>query len=282
MFYGLCFDPDGQRLFASGAETSTVHQFRFSNGYLTDHVEVAVGMPDDKLVPTGMCVSRDGKTLLVACAWGDQLSLIPLDDPSKQQHVRFKKDSYPYLPLTSGDGKRLYVSLWGRSAVAVLNLDSRELESQWPTQPHPTEMRLSPKKDSLYVACANSNTSVVLDTTSGKQLEIISSALHPQSLSGSTPNSIDLSADGKVLLVANADNNNVAVIDVSQRGRSHSLGFIPAGWYPTSVRFGPKGEQIYIANGKGLMPAQIGRGRTLWPIRRRRPANTLADCSGEH
>jgi len=32
--------------------------------------------------------------------------------------VRLQDDDYPYLPLPSLDGKRLYVSLWGRAAVA--------------------------------------------------------------------------------------------------------------------------------------------------------------------
>ena len=56
-----------------------------------------------------------------------------------------------------------------------------------------------------------------------------------------------------MLFVANADNNMVAVFDVSQPGKSRSLGFIPVGWYPTSVRCDSKNSRIYVANGKGLM-----------------------------
>src|SRR5437899_4103000 len=69
---------------------------------------------------------------------------------------------------------------------------------------------------------------------------------------GSAPNSVALSPDEKALFVANADNNNVAVFDVSIIGRSRSLGFIPVGWYPTSVRVTPDGRQLLVANGKGL------------------------------
>ena len=39
-----------------------------------------------------------------------------------------------------------------------------------------------------------------------------------------------LSPDGELLFMANANNNNVAVFDVSTRGKSRSLGFIPVGW----------------------------------------------------
>ena len=41
-----------------------------------------------------------------------------------------------------------------------------------------------------------------------------------------------------------ADNNIVAVFDVSVPGKSRSLGFIPAGWYPTSVRVTPDGKHL--------------------------------------
>ena len=52
--------------------------------------------------------------------------------------------------------------------------------------------------------------------------------------------------------MANADNNDVAMLDVSRQGRSRSLGFIPVGWYPTSVRFGVTDDRIYVVNGKGV------------------------------
>ena len=89
---------------------------------------------------------------------------------------------------------------------------------------------------------------------------MISSALYPNAPNGSTPNSLALSADGKVLLVANADNNNVAVIDVQERGGSQSLGYVPVGWYPTSVRFHPSDGRLLVANGKGLMPKANRQG----------------------
>jgi hypothetical protein len=49
--------------------------------------------------------------------------------------------------------------------------------------------------------------------------------------------------------VANADNNSLAVFDISDIGESRSLGFIPTGWYPTSVKV--VGQKIWITNGKG-------------------------------
>jgi hypothetical protein len=56
--------------------------------------------------------------------------------------------------------------------------------------------------------------------------------------------------DEKNLYIANADNNCLAVFDVSKPGYSISKGFIPVGWYPTNVKV--VGSKIFVTNGKGF------------------------------
>ena len=77
--------------------------------------------------------------------------------------------------------------------------------------------------------------------------------------------SLALAANGKTLWVANADANNLAVINVSHRGESRSLGFIPVGWYPTSGRLTPGAD-----------------GTSWWPTAkesfRREPARSQPDA----
>ncbi|MBI3840092.1 MAG: beta-propeller fold lactonase family protein [Planctomycetia bacterium] len=277
-FYGLCFEPDGKRLFVSGAESGIVYQFQFAAGYLADRREIRIADLKEKFIPAGLSCSSDGKTLFVANAWGDTLTLVPLDDPQKLQRLGLEKDSYPYTSLPSADGRRLYVSLWNRSAVAVLDLSTLKFAAEWSTGSHPTEMVLSPQGDTLYAACANGNTVAVLDSQTGRALETINSALYPQAPHGSTPNSLALSPDGKVLFIANADNNNLAVVNVSQRGKSKSLGFIPVGWYPTSVRYSGAENRIYVANGKGLLPRANRQGPN--PLVSRGPADNVTEYIG--
>ncbi|MSU28226.1 MAG: YncE family protein, partial [Pedosphaera sp.] len=67
------------------------------------------------------------------------------------------------------------------------------------------------------------------------------------------PNSLALTPDEKLLFIANANINTLAVVDVAVRGKSRSLGFIPTGWYPTSVRVTPDGKKLLVANGKGII-----------------------------
>ena len=55
--------------------------------------------------------------------------------------------------------------------------------------------------------------------------------------------------------MSNADNNAVAVVDVSNGGRSIVSGFVPTGWYPTGAIFSNDGKQIFVLSGKGLISA---------------------------
>ncbi len=144
--------------------------------------------------------------------------------------------------------------------MAVVGEKSRKIEATWTAASHPTEMALSPDESLLYVACADSNSVVVIDTATGQQVEVISTALYPRGPGGCTPNSLALAPNGKTLWVANADANNLAVIDVSHRGESRSLGFVPVGWYPTSVRMTPGADSILVANGKGVISKANPKG----------------------
>jgi DNA-binding beta-propeller fold protein YncE len=259
-FYGLCFSRDGNTLYASGGEYEVVHSWRVDKeGLLSDHRALRVVPVSQSFVVAGLSISRDGKQLFACGAWGDRLGFLPMDAAAPPAFLSFNKETYPYASLESADGSRLFVSLWGGASVAVVDPVQKRVEALWKTPSHPTEMALSPDGLRLFVACANSNLVAVLDTSSGQTLEVITSALFPKAPSGSTPNSLALSPDGSILLVANADNNNLAVFNVSKPGKAVPMGFIPTGWYPTSVRFDAKGN-ILVASGKGLSPKANRQG----------------------
>ncbi len=250
-FYGLCFSPDGKRLFASGGEHEVVHAFDFADGFLTKHRQFPVVSEKETFVPAGLAVDAAGRTLAVAGPWGGAVALVSLDTPDERTLVPLGKESYPYACLFDRDGKRLFVSLWNQAAVAVIDLAEKKPVGTWATEKHPTEMALTPDGKSLFVACANSTKVSVLDTTKGQARETISCSLYPDAPAGNTPNSLCLTPDGQLLFVANADNNNLAVFNVADPGDARPLGFIPVGWYPTSVRFNPADKRLYVANGKG-------------------------------
>jgi len=116
-------------------------------------------------------VDKDGKTLFAAGVLGDSLCILPLGSPDKKRLLKFEKDTFPYLCLPHPDGKRLFVSLWNRSAVGVIDLASDKMTGTWKTDSHPTEMALSPDGKTLFVACANSTRVSILDAADGEAVQ---------------------------------------------------------------------------------------------------------------
>jgi len=146
----------------------------------------------------------------------------------------------------------------------------------------PNDLVLAPD-GRLFVACSGDNTVQVIQTRGVEQpgeapgperrlwegtREIISTSLYPQSPEGSTPDGLAVSPDGRTLFVANADNNDIMVVDISEPNLSRVDGFIPVGWYPTAVAVSPDKQTLLVANGKGLesranFPAQTSYPRKL-------------------
>jgi YVTN family beta-propeller protein len=288
-FYGLEFTADGKKLFCSGAGDEVIHSFDFNNGTLANHQRVRLRPASATGVPAGLAVDRAGENLFAANVWGHRITQVRLgsepqssdillgastngeasvaiaassdfDTAAAEKRARAAlygtnpDDAFPYACRLDEKRQRLYTSLWAQAAIAVIDLNTRQVIARWPTEEHPCEMALTRSGKYLFVANASRNTVTVFDTTTGKPIETIFAALYPQAPPGSTPNSLALSPDELTLFVANADNNTVAVFDVSRPGKSRSLGFIPTGWYPTSVRVTPDGKRLLIANGKGIIP----------------------------
>src|SRR5262249_38385700 len=139
---------------------------------------------------------------------------------------------HPYAAVLSPDGKLLAVSNWGDESVSFLESKTLQPVATIKVGSHPNEL-LFGKDGRLYVANSGSNSVSVI--RGGKVIETVKTSLDPKDPVGSTPDALALSPDGKRLYVANADNNDVAVIDIADARESKVLGFIPTGWYPSSV-----------------------------------------------
>ena len=272
-YYGLAFSHDGSKVYISGGETEVVYRYTFADGYLHTPETVRIAREDARKVPGGIDVSPDDTLLAVTENWGNALDFIDIAAQRVTDRVRFGKEARPYDCKFSPDGKTVYVSLWGKSAVAFVDVDAPDasVPKTVATGDHPNEMVLTADGTRLFVANANVNTVSVIDTAAGRVVETLNTALYPDSLEGSTPNSLAISLDGTRLFVANADNNSIAAFDISRPGQSAPLGFIPVGWYPTSVRVSNDGETLYVANGKGFSPVANPEGpHPYWRTDRRR------------
>ena len=246
-WYGLAFNNDHSRLFASGGNDNMIRIYSTAGNELveTDAVPLGKAWPI-RISPAGMTLDNVNENLFVVTK--EDSALYRCNLLSKEIRRLFLGHE-AYTCLLSKDGSVLYVSLWGGEAIALIDPESLTLTGTIPVGSHPNELVLTPDGKYLFTSCANDNSVHVIDTESRKVIEQLHTACFPEAPSGSTPNALSLSEDGTRLYVANADNNSLAVFDVSEIGECRSLGFIPTGWYPTSVKVVEK--KIWITNGKG-------------------------------
>ena len=251
-WYGLAWHPDGTRLYSAGAGKNDVQEFAYANGVLTRARTFALPAVQGQSFAGGLAVSPAG-TLYVTRVFAQTVSAIDLASGQVTRTVGLPAE--PYGAVVSGDGRKLYVSLWGGAKVQVFVLPSMTLLEEYETGEHPNALLLSKDGKRLFVACGSSASVWVFDTFSGEALEQVSMSLTPNAPNTATPNSLALSPDGNTMLVSTADNNAVAVVDVSNGGRSIVNGFVPTGWYPTGAIVSNDGRQMFFLSGKGLVPA---------------------------
>lgn len=249
-WFGLAFSADEQSLYASGGNDNWILRYSLEGKKLrvTDTFKLGLPWPKEKICPTGLTLDDAAHRLYVVTKENNSLYVIDL--LSKRVVKKIELGAEAYTCLLSPDKNQLYISLWGGDKVISYDTKAGKLTKEIPTGSRPNEMVLSRNGRYLFVANGNDNSCSVIDLKLGKPVETIATSLYPDAPAGSTSNSLALSADEKTLFIANADNNCLAVFDVTQPGNSHSKGFIPTGWYPTSVRV--IGRRLFVANGKGF------------------------------
>ena len=150
-------------------------------------------------------------------------NVVVFDTANARMLTRIPVEIMPYDLVLSEDGRSLYVSNLASKSVSVIDTSAMKVVATIPVDENPNQMVLS-EDGLLYVACSNDNTVVVVDTKIRLAIERISTTLFPHAPEGSTPNALALDRVNGLLYVANADNNDVAVIHVAAREK-RSLGF---------------------------------------------------------
>lgn len=248
-WYGLAFSKDEKQLYVSGGNDNIIINFSIRDQKIaeSDTIKLGQAWPKSKISPAGIVVNKSNTKLFTVTKEDSCLYII--NPASKQITKKIQLPAIAYSCVLSGDESKLYISLWGGRAVAVVNTVEEKITGNIPVGDHPNELLLNKKGNFLFVANANDNSVSVVNTVTNKVIETIATTLYATQLTGSTTNGLALSANEKTLYIANADNNCLAVFDIAQPGASQSQGFIPVGWYPTSVKV--IGSKILVSNGKG-------------------------------
>ena len=287
---GLAFSRNGRRLFVSGGDGGVVYTFDYADGKLTPGPQIRPQVVEGTPVFLAGIAVHPASGKLYVCNEGNHEVWV-LHAETLALEARVPVGQHPHSCAFGADKRHLYVTNWGSRTVSVIDAGSNMRTRDMTVGLRPNDLTLAPD-GRLFVACAGDNTVHVIATRKLEAIpeaasparrlwegtrEIISTALYPQPLEGSTPSGVAVSPDGRTLFIANSDNNNVVVVDISNRlteeahdrGDMISIveGFIPTGWYPTAVAVSPDNRTLFVASGKGLMsrasfPARSPEPRT--------------------
>jgi len=247
-WYGLCFSSDNNYLYASGGNDNWILKYKIIENKLkiVDTIKLGKTWPV-KISPTGLCINKKTNTMYVVTK--ENNSLYEINLKTKLFNI-YPLESEAYTCVLSPDNKKLYISLWGADKLEVWDTEKKSIITKLAIGDNPNELLLTKNGLFLYVATANDNSVAVVDTKTLSVIEVLNAALYPNAPNGSTTNGLALNTNETKLYIANADNNCLAVFDVSKKGFSRSAGFIPVGWYPTSLKI--VNNKVFVTNGKGF------------------------------
>jgi YVTN family beta-propeller protein len=279
-YSGLVFTPDGKRLLASSMR-GTIGRFDVTDeGGLQAQGPIelaeATGGRASLIVPVGLAIGADGKTLWAVLNLRNSLGQIDLASGTLVREIRVGNAPFGVALV----GNKAYVTNWGGrlpdahsvtgpsgagapvrvdpvrfiandGSVSVVDLATGKKDREIVVGLHPSAVIGTPDGAHVLVANSNSDTVSVIDAGRGEVVETISTRPAENMLFGSSPIALAMSPDGKTLYVANGTNNAVAVVAFDPPA-SRLLGCFPTGWYPGALALDAARESLYVANVKGV------------------------------
>ena len=279
---GIAITPDGAVVFVSGSSASTVSVIDAATDRVTQAIEVGKGPQglamsrdgrlllvavntDDRVAfvdpatravtgtlalvkPHTIAIRPDSKVAYVAAQEPGHFALVAIDLTTRMVISTVALDKPPRDLEFGHDGKALYFTLAGVSAVQVLDPTTNKIVAQIATGASP------------HIAHYFAGTSVGVVVVQGPgELLLFNPATNAPIRSipvGKQPHWVDISADGTRMLVSNEGSNSVTVVDlVSDKASTIAVGNAPR--KVAVQRAAAKGgAQISIAN-FAFEPAQI-------------------------
>ncbi|MBO9621486.1 MAG: hypothetical protein J7500_02115 [Sphingomonas sp.] len=262
-YVGLAWSGDGRTLYVSGGNASgarnkadpvaPIRAFRYAGGRLTEDAGAALRETiGPKQVWWSGLAYLPGRDLLYAAnlMGPGPGNIVVFDARTRAIVTRIPVEVSPYQLVLTPDGRRLFVSNWSSESVSVIDTATNQVIRTLHVGMNPNDMKLS-ADGRLFVACSNDNSVHVIDTATLRVTERISTTQTPLAPEGSTPDALAVDDARKLLYIANADNNSLAVATIANRSHSAVIGFVPTGWYPSALTLADKGRTLFIGTAKG-------------------------------
>jgi YVTN family beta-propeller protein len=195
---------------------------------------------------SGIAIGKDGALFVVNI---NNDTVYRLSPPNYEVEASATSGYGAYRTAISPDGMILAVSNWGDESISFFSTAALAPIARLKVGIHPNDLVFGPD-GRLFVSNAGSNSVSIIRRN--KLVETIKTSLVPSDPVGSTPDAVAVNRDGTRLFVANADNNDIAVIDISKPDHSQVLGFIPTGWHPSALAIFRDGKALYVGIAKGL------------------------------
>lgn len=278
---GLVWAPDGKTLYAAGGNDDAVYAYALSNGTLSQTAMIPLGHIASGTTTSagiglgveanasGLGISADGKTLIVANNFNDSISVID----TATNKVRYEHDLRPYASGNEGasgtpggeyplavaiNGTTAYISSYRDREVVALDISSSsdaKLVTRIKLDGNGSGMTLSRDGASLYVAQDNADQVAVIDTASNTIRTKIDArapagTIQGDHYTGAATFAVTLSPDGKTLYAVNDGANSIAVIPLDGSNAGSVAGLIPTAYAPKDITFSADGTWMYIINGK--------------------------------
>jgi YVTN family beta-propeller protein len=227
--HGLVISPDGQRVYASSDGASSVSVI----STVTDRVVTSIEVGKS---PHGLAITRDGRQVLVAGFGTNQVVVI---DTVRNQVVAGIPVGNPHNIAVSPDGRTAYVAAQqpGATALAILDLTTRQQVGTVPLDKTPRALNFSPDGNALYFTLAGSSAVQVLDP---KRNQIVD-----QIPVGESPHQPFVTATGEYGLVIVQGPGQLAVINPAS---NKVIGTVAVGKFPHWVATTADGDTAYVTN----------------------------------
>jgi YVTN family beta-propeller protein len=285
-FTGITYSADGRKLFFSQDDNHVfIANVNPQTGLLKNGQSVSLppppadGRPYHKpnaINPGGIAVSEDGKRAYVVLNAANTLGVIDLAASPARLTAQIPvgnapnsiviRGNYAYVsneggrPATSedftnySDGTPIVVDRKDAFAttgtVSVVDLPASKEVRSLKVGLHPAGMTIS--GSDLYVANAYSDSVSVIDLNTNEVKRTINLSVPiAGGFFGSGPNGVALTGSGQAYVTL-GQANALAVINLRGRDAHPVIGYIPTGYFPTSVSYDKVRKQLVIADDKGL------------------------------
>ncbi|WP_147016885.1 YncE family protein [Methylorubrum extorquens] len=195
---GIGVNPKSGEVYVADWYGARVFVLRPNAAGLTLEGEIATGKS-----PSGIAVTPDGATLLVANRESDSVSIIDVGSRRETRHVPVGQ--HPFGLTLSADGRYAYTANVVSNDVSAIDVAAGRETGRVATGQRPYVIAFAAGKG--FVTDQYSNTVTVFDPASLKKVAAIDVGDHPEGIAATR--------DGKTIVVANWGDNALSLIDPS-------------------------------------------------------------------